>query len=165
MSCPVTLRVQDTKVRINVSGQGLPGPPGLPGGASDSIVTMATDAILVPGTPVYVKVITRLDLAIATTRPDTKVIGLSLFATAIGFVGTIQTQDILTLTTLEWDVVTGEAGGLTSGGIYYLSASAAGMLTQTAVIASPPSMRFNSRVGYAISSTEMNIEVRPPLKL
>ena len=164
MSSSVNILVNQPVIRVQQS-QGLPGPPGLPGGASDSIISMQTDDILVPGSPVYVTATTRFELAQADDVPQTRAIGLSLFATAVGFPATVQTQDIVTLTTVQWDAVTGDTGGLTASRIYYLDQLTLGMITLTIPVFATPSSRYNTRIGIAINSASMNLKIRPAFKL
>lgn len=165
MACsPVRIRVQGTGIRIR-SSQGLPGPPGPPGGASDSIIIVETDETVLAGQVVYAKSNAHLALAQANAAVQTKSLGLALFDTSAGSPLTVQTQDIVTLTTAQWDTVTGETGGLTSGAVYYLSTAVLGQITVTAAVADPPNIRFNSRIGLAITATELNVLIRAPLKL
>ena len=68
-------------------------------------------------------------------------------AIAVSALGRIQVYGRLTLTTGQWDSITGQVGGLTAGSKYYLDASV-GLLTTTAGI---------RPVGVALSTTEMEI--------
>lgn len=160
----VVIRVVSPVVRIQTT-QGLPGPPGLPGGASDSIVTMQTDDNLIPGSPVFITATSRFELALGDALPQAQAIGVSLFATASGFPATVQTQDIVTLTTAEWDAVTGQTGGLSPGVRYYLDQITLGMITTTAPVQDTPNSRFNTRIGVAINAIRLNLVIRPPFKL
>lgn len=71
------------------------------------------------------------------------IIGLPVF---------VQSSGILTLTTAQWDVVTGASGGLTRGSVYYLS-----LVTNGRITATRPSTtgQLVSRVGVALSPTAM----------
>ena len=163
MTSEVTIIVEQPEVQIFAT-QGLPGPPGPAGGASDSIVILETDSTLVPGTPLYITAGAHFEIAQATGQPQTKVVGISTTNTGAGNAATAQTQDILTLTTVEWDAVTGDTGGLTPGSVYYLSLTL-GLITKTPVIPLAPNVRFNSRIGIAISDSKMNLLIRSPIKL
>lgn len=118
---------------------------------------------IVKGTPVYVKANANVDKARANAQATVQVLGLvadtSIAAAASGI---IQTDGVLAATTGQWDAVTGETGGLTPGGVYYLDHAAAGELTQTP---STTTGEFVVRVGLAISTTEMDISVTAPIKL
>ncbi len=69
----------------------------------------------------------------------------------------VQFAGPLTLTTDEWDVVTGQTGGLTTGSAYYVSVITAGKLTS-----SKPTTNFTVRVGVATSPTEMLVAIDGP---
>jgi len=163
--CITRIRVGNTKTRIRVGCQGMPGPPGLPGGASDSIIVQQTDDVLLPGNVVYTTAISRFELAIGNGYPQTRAVGLSHFATGAGSAATVQTQDIITLLTTDWDAVTGQTGGLSIGAVYYLSQTSPGMLMTTPPVADPPNVRFNSRIGIALSATKLNVLIRAPIQL
>jgi hypothetical protein len=74
----------------------------------------------------------------------------------------ILADGILPATTGEWDTITGETGGLSEGLDYFLSATTKGRLTVNAPDAQG---EFVVRIGYALSSTEMEIEIGQPIKL
>lgn len=131
---------------------------------AQSLVTNANAGALVIGTPVYQTAVGgAVNKAQANAANTAKVMGLvqdpSIAAAGSGYV---LTDGILTATTAQWDAVTGETGGLTPGARYYLSASTAGMLTQT-----PPSVdgEFIAPVGTAKSATEFEITILSTIKL
>jgi hypothetical protein len=66
---------------------------------------------------------------------------------AVSAIGRVQTQGQVTLTTGQWDSITGGSGGLTVGSTYYLDSSN-GKLTATA-----PSVTIRRPIGIAVSST------------
>lgn len=80
--------------------------------------------------------------------------GISELATRVQYAGE------LTLTTAEWDVVTGGLGGLTPDAPYYVSDAVGGQITDTPPVA-PGS--FVSRVGIALSATTMLILLSMPI--
>lgn len=118
---------------------------------------------IVIGNAVYAKSDGDVDLARANAQGTVQVEGLVKDASiAAAAAGIVQTDGVLVATTGEWDAVTGGSGGLTPGSAYYLSATTAGMLTTTA----PSSAgQFVVRIGLAISATEMDISITPPIKL
>jgi hypothetical protein len=69
---------------------------------------------------------------------------------------------IQTATLAEWDVITGETGGLSEGLDYFLSAATEGKLTVNAPDAQG---EFVLRIGFALSPTEMEVEIGQPIKL
>lgn len=149
-------------IRVRVS-QGPPGPPGADGDGSGSSVTIQTDSDVIPGTPVYITGTSRFELARADGLPQARMVGVATSATLAGFAAEGQTQDVLELTTGQWDAVTGGSGGLTPGLPYYLDGVTAGRITTTAP--SLPNFAYNVRVGVALSTTQLDIKVRAPFKL
>ena len=86
-----------------------------------------------PGTPIYCSGADEVAESQANALSTAKAIALA--AETIpedSGVGQAQTDGRLTLTTGEWDAVTGDTGGLTPGARYYVSPTTAGMLTTTA---------------------------------
>lgn len=120
-------------------------------------------AAMVIGSPVYVSAPNAVLLARANASGTTETLGLIREASvAAAAAGAVQTDGILTATTAQWDAVTGQTGGLTSGSVYFLSATTAGRLTVTAPTAVG---EFVARVGRAISTTALDISVAPPILL
>lgn len=118
---------------------------------------------LVIGTPVYVEGAGSVDQAQANAIGTAEVLGLIRDASvASGNSGSVQTNGTLPATTGQWDAITGQTGGLTVGAIYYLDAAAPGKLTTTAPTAVG---EFVTRVGVAISTTELSIYPQPSIQL
>jgi hypothetical protein len=118
---------------------------------------------IVIGTPVYVKSNGNVDKAQANASGTVQVLGLVRDASIPSSTsGVIQTDGVLSATTEQWDAVTGDSGGLTPGAVYYLSASTAGQLTTNAPTTAG---QFVVRIGLALSSTELDISIEPPIKL
>jgi hypothetical protein len=68
----------------------------------------------------------------------------------------------VTASTSAWDAVTGLSGGLTAGAVYYLSSVTTGWLTTSV----PSTLgQFIVRIGVALSSTTMLIQIQPPIQL
>ncbi len=89
--------------------------------------------------------------------PDTAF--LTGLAAGVGVTGNrcnVQWGNVLTLTTAEWDAITGGSGGLVRGIPYFLSSTTAGRLTSTG-----PSVfgTFLSPAGVALSPTDMLIQI------
>lgn len=118
---------------------------------------------IVIGAPAYQKTNGAVDLGRANASGTVQLVGLvkDVSIAAAGS-GNIQTDGVLVATTTQWDAVTGQSGGLTTGSPYYLSAATAGRLTTTAPTAAG---EFVVRVGLALSTTELDISVEPPIKL
>jgi chloramphenicol 3-O-phosphotransferase len=91
-------------------------------------------------------------LAVNTAAASAKVIGLVVSTSITNATsGNIATDGVVTATTGQWDTVTGQTGGLTTGAVYYLD-STAGKLSTTA-----PSSGWCAQVGVALSSTKMSL--------
>jgi len=118
---------------------------------------------IVIGSPVYVDTNDSVDLAQADASGTVQLIGLvRAVSIAAAASGEIQTDGVLVATTGQWDAVTGETGGLVAGTVYYLSKDTAGEL----VLAAPTAAgEFVVRVGLALSTTELEITIEPPIKL
>ncbi len=130
------------------------------------VVSLENDtgaAAIVMGAPVYVKSAGKVDNAKADAVATVEVLGLVAVATiAYQASGNIQTDGILTASTVQWDAVTGESGGLTAGAVYFLDETTAGNLTQTAPTSDGD---FVGRVGKAINTTDMEITILNTVKL
>lgn len=111
------------------------------------------------GTPVYISAANTFQPARANAAATHGPIGLVRDASiAAAASGSIQTDGVATGTTAQWDAVTGQTGGLTSGSVYFLSSATAGRLTTTAPTATG---EYVQRVGRAISSTSLEISIAP----
>lgn len=114
-------------------------------------------ASIVIGQPVYVDSAGTVDLAKADALSTAEVLGLVFdISIANSASGGILTDGKLTATTIQWDIVTGQTGGLTPGTRYYLSAATPGKLTDIAPIVDGEVI---APVGVALSTTEMEINI------
>jgi predicted ribonuclease toxin of YeeF-YezG toxin-antitoxin module len=100
-------------------------------------------------------------LANANSGTTKNVVGL-VYDTTINAAasGSIVVTGQMTATTGQWDAVSGQTGGLTSGSIYYLSNATAGNITTTA-----PSTGYIAPIGIALSTTKMLLNIGPTIKL
>ena len=118
---------------------------------------------IVIGQAVYTKADGTVDLAKADASGTVEVLGfMKTTSVAAAASGIIQTDGILAATTGQWDIVSGGTGGLTPGAVYWLSAATAGSITDTAPTTAGHQV---VRVGKAISETEMEISIEPPILL
>lgn len=117
-------------------------------------------AALVIGQPVYVSGDGAVDMAQADAASTKDVLGLCAEGIAIAGSGNIQSDNVLTASTGEWDALTGDVGGLVAGSWYYLDEATAGKLTATA-----PTTGYIAKVGQALSTTELEISIKPTIKL
>jgi hypothetical protein len=114
---------------------------------------------VVIGQAVYNDVAGGVKKAQANAAATQKVLGLvSDVTVATGQPVNVQTSDILTATTVQWDAVTAQSGGLTPNTDYFLDPAAPGRLTTTATSTTGQYLR---RVGYALSTVDMDIRVDP----
>jgi hypothetical protein len=105
------------------------------------------------GAPVYAftsaNTFKRANASAVATKP---VIGLVIDGSvAVSAIARVQTAGVVTLTTAQWDAITGGTGGLTPGSRYFLDV-AAGLLTITA-----PTTGVVRPVGIALSSTQLKL--------
>lgn len=108
------------------------------------------------GNPVYISSADTFIHADGENLPD--VIGLTAEEILATATGNVQVSGKLVATTAEWDAVTGQTGGLTPGGAYYL-----GYFGGLSAI--PPASGYLTRLGIAINSTDLEIKISRPIKL
>jgi hypothetical protein len=133
-----------------------------PDGVDIAAFTNANAGNIVICEPVYELDNGQVDLGDASAASTSKIIGL-VYDTVIanGASGNIIVDGFLTASTGQWDDVTGQIGGLTSGDTYYLSETT-GLLTVTA----PTTLgHYVVRVGRAVSSTRMEVIITARIKL
>lgn len=113
------------------------------------------------GRAVYVSASGQVKLAVANATGTKDVIGI-VADTSIssGAEGKIATSGIVEATTTQWDAVTGQSGGLSFGGKYFLSNTIPGGLTTTI-----PTSGYVNKVGIALSSTRLKLDIGPVIKL
>lgn len=119
---------------------------------ADTLTNGEAGAIVI-GRVVYCSGVDTMRLANANAAGTKDVIGI-VTSTSIssGASGSFACEGIITATTTQWDVVTGQSGGLTTGAKYYLSNTTAGAMTTTA-----PSSGYVCLVGIALSTTKFRI--------
>lgn len=126
------------------------------------VISLVADAAFIAGQAVYPSTAGHAAKARADASGTSKAIGLAAAAVSSGASGDIQTNGVLSLTTGEWDALTGGSGGLTVGSTYYLSAATAGLLTTTA----PSTVgHYVVAIGIALSTTEMLIDIEKRILL
>ena len=118
---------------------------------------------LVIGSVVYNDVADSVKRAQSNAAATSEVIGFATAATiATGQPATIQTSGVLEATTAQWDAMSDLTGGLDVGTVYYLDDAVAGEITATAPTAAG---KYVVRLGRAISTTGLLIEIRAPILL
>jgi len=115
------------------------------------VVNLEASVALALGDVVYVSAASTVAKSQANAAGTAKVIGLARAAIEANATGEIQTDGILSGLT-----------ALTAGSTYYLSADTAGAM----VTAAPSETgKFIVKLGTAISTTELEISIREPIKL
>jgi hypothetical protein len=126
--------------------------------ANDTVTKTATGAIA-KAAPVYLKSDGTVSEAQANATTTFRPYGLAAAAIAGAASGLIYYKPgtRVTMTTAEWDAITGGSGGLTVGSRYFLSAATAGKLTATC-----PSSSGQQIVEYGVaeSTTVMRLALR-----
>lgn len=131
--------------------------------SADLSLTNGNAGTLAPGCPVYLNgTANTVDKARANAIGTSVVAGLAKASVLTTATGSFRSAGRLSLTTGQWDAITGETGGLTAGARYFLDAAAAGELVQTPVDAAG---NFLVQVGVAISTTDMLIQINQPIGL
>ncbi len=124
-------------------------------------MTNSNASAIAIGRAVYVSGAAAVNLANANASGTVRAIGLVADTSiANGAVGNIATEGTVTATTTQWDAVTGQTGGLTSGARYFLSNTTAGALTTTA-----PTSGYVVQVGIALSTTKIKLSIGPVVQL
>ncbi len=129
-----------------------------------------------PGMPVFISFVDQSSTGDVTTVQSTFVDasddgnGLAgALATTSGIVSRVNLDGsvqifgggLLTLTTLQWDAVTGDSGGLTLGNTYYPSAITPGEITNVR----PSGVgQFVTKIGVAVSDTTMLVQPARPMQ-
>jgi hypothetical protein len=109
------------------------------------------------GMCVYVSAANTALKARANAAGTSKAFGLVGDSTvAASATANIVTDGIVTATTTQWDALTGQTGGLTAGGDYWLSSTLAGGLTATPVVTTG---QYSVYVGRAISTTDIELTI------
>jgi hypothetical protein len=104
-----------------------------------------------------------VNLAKADASGTVQVVGL-VRATSITNAqsGSVQMSAVLVATAAQWDAVAGTTGGLVAGTVYYLDPTTAGKMTATTPTTAG---QFVVRLGIALSTTDFDISIQPPMKL
>jgi hypothetical protein len=140
--------------------------------SGDSLTDQATQFQLVNdeagavvcGSAVYSDAAGGFKKAQANAAATSKVMGLVAQAPSIanGVAGAVALDDVLTLTTAQWDAVAGTTGGLTFNTLYYLDPANAGKITPTA----PTTVgQYVVELGRAMSTVDLKINIKSSILL
>ena len=112
---------------------------------------------VIPGEPVFVDLAGSVNQARANAAGTSDVLGIAPAAVTAATTGQVALDGVVTLTTVQWDAVAGTVGGLTAGAKYFLSAAAAGRMTEGSAAGAT---EYVVEIGEALSTTEMHIRPR-----
>jgi hypothetical protein len=118
-----------------------------------------TDSTVSSGQAVYMKSTGHIDLAVASSTPQTRVIGFSSSGVASGQQVEYNTDGRLSLS--DWTAASGSTS-LAPGAFYYLSNSSPGMITTSAPTSAGS---YVVQVGIAVSSSTLDIEIKQSILL
>ncbi len=117
-------------------------------------------ASILPGGVVYISSDSTIKYAQADSILTKDAIALCISEIISSESGIVQTDGTLTLTITQWDLVTGDTGGLIPGTVYFLSETTNGRITKTA-----PINGYVVKIGVAISTVNFEISIGTPIKL
>lgn len=120
---------------------------------------------LIKGMAVYITEVDEANCraAVATAAVSSRVLGLIAdAAVAPGAVASISSKGMLEKPTTDWDIITGEVGGLRPSHDYFLRAGYAGGITSV-----PPTAvnNFVVKIGKAVSPTVLDVNIEQPIEL
>lgn len=123
-------------------------------------------AALAFGMPVYASAADTVKRAQGNAKSTGAVIGLVYDASiAAAANGNIAESGVLVGTATQWDAaVTGQTGGLTFNSVYFLDTANVGKLTTTVPSGNGTGV-VNTKIGRALSSTELELDIRDPILL
>ena len=135
------------------------------GGASNAL-NLATHssvaAAITKGSPCRYSSAGKVQMARADALANARVLGLAQAGVAADTDLFLTTFGLVTMTTAEWDVLTGGAGGLTAGALYFLDPATVGGITLTA----PTTVgECVVELGLSLANTEMLLAIKAPILL
>lgn len=151
----VTITEENNTVTISQ-----PGPVG-PQGAGITTYTDTTDDNVDPGHVIYKKSNGNVAKLVANGSVVPRVAGIVLTSTPVNGGAQYRMEGLIDIA--NWSAFTDEGNaGLSEGNFYYVSPSNAGKITASA----PTTVgQYVVQVGYAQSSTQLNLLIQPPIKL
>lgn len=124
-----------------------------------ALLTAEADSQIKIGNPIYLKANNHTDPAKADSSSTVQVAGISISDVSAGFTCNYVTEG--QVERADWTAIVG-AVSLTPGATYFLSASTVGRITTTA----PTTVgQYVVRVGRAISTTKLDVEIELPILL
>lgn len=138
--------------------------PAPSGGAAVLTLNNVTGLSVARLRPVRWSSSTAFELA-AGTFTDKAMVGLTQEPIAAGSDGLVQVDGVIHGSTGEWQLITGEIGGLVPDSSYFLSFTSTGTLVRTVDIDLAPAGSYLVAAGYALTPTDFKIEIEPPIRL
>ncbi len=122
----------------------------------------AATAIVI-GSPCYAFAVGSVRRAQANALATSRVTGLALPATTVAGANLeLVTDGLMTASTGQWDAAAGTTGGLVFDTEYFLDPSTPGKLTATAPATVGQTV---VSIGVALSTTELQVNIQPPILL
>lgn len=148
-------------VTVDTHGRVVAGTTSIANGLyNGSLLTNNELATVVAGMPVYTDGDGTFKKAVANSAITAEVTGIAFADINAAASGIVNTSGEMTLTTAQWDAVTGQTGGLTPGAKYFLDNVTSGRITSSA-----PATGYLASVGKAISATKMLVRIGPKILL
>lgn len=151
-----------SSMTVNDKGQITAITAGVGGSGGNSIVTKtnADSSTAVSGMAVFSFGAGTFKLGRADSVNTCEIVGLMVEDVLSNGSGRFQCNGEVTLTTAQWDAVTGATGGLTPGATYFLSNVSSGKMTPTV-----PSTGVIARLGVALDATKFLVKIEPTIQL
>ena len=123
--------------------------------------TLEADSNIAPGMALYINNSGNIERAIANATSTSSVAGLSTSITNLGGGCQYKMEGLVELT--DWsNAIENGASTLSAGSFYYVSSTDPGKITTTAPSGAG---NFVVQVGFAQSTTKLNLQIQPPIKL
>ncbi|MBV8970917.1 MAG: hypothetical protein JO290_01360 [Sphingomonadaceae bacterium] len=127
------------------------------------VTNAESSAAITIGMPVYATAADAVKRAQANAKATSQLAGLVFdVSIAAAATGNICSAGILVATTAQWDAVAGTTGGLTFGTRYFLDPANPGKITSAVPTTAG---QTNTAVGIALSTTELELQLQPPILL
>lgn len=128
-----------------------------------SVTNGESSVALTIGTPVYASAADTVKRGQANAKSTGKLAGLCYDSTiAAAAAGNICQSGVLIATTVQWDAVTSQTGGLTFNATYFLDPATLGKITTVVPVTVGQVVTV---VGMAISTTELELNFAMPILL
>ena len=143
------------------SGDGIASPTNAP---SIRAITNAESSVsLVIGMAVYATGADQVKRGQANAKATSQICGIVYdTSVAASASGNIAQSGVMVATTTQWDAVAGTTGGLAFGALYFLDPANPGKITSAVPTTAG---QTNTLIGRALSATELELMIAPPILL